>query len=237
MVEYTALQMIFAEFIGTFILILFGTGTCAAATLDKSSAKDSGWVFIAFGWGFAVLAGSLITIPISGGHLNPAVSLAFLLTGDLSFGMFIGYVLAQLIGAFCGAFLTYQLYYDYFAANESGELLSIFATSPTIKNTPRNYLSEIVGTFILVLFILGTTLYINLAPIFVPLVVVAIGISLGNLTGYAINPARDLGPRLMYALCVKHERKQDPNFGYQHIPIFGPLFGSLFAVIIFAFMI
>ncbi len=237
MSEFTAIQMIFAEFIGTFVLILLGTGTCAAVTLDKSAAKDSGWLFIAFGWGLAVMAGALITIPISGGHLNPAVSFAFLLTGDLSFGLFVGYVVAQILGAMLGAFLTYQLYYDHFQQNESGDLVGIFATGPTIANTPRKYLSEIVGTMLLVLFILGTTLYTDLAPIFVPMVVVAIGIAVGNITGYAINPARDLGPRLVYALFVKHPRKGSANFGYQHVPIFGPLIGSAIAVLIFTIMI
>ncbi|WOO89526.1 MIP/aquaporin family protein [Mollicutes bacterium LVI A0078] len=235
--EFTALQMIFAEFVGTFVLILIGTGTCAAVTLDKSPAKDSGWLFITFGWGFAVLSGALITIPISGGHLNPAVSFAFLLMGDLSIGLFIGFVIAQILGAILGAFMVYQLYYDYFQQNEDGDLVGIFATGPTIENIPRNYLSEIMGTFLLVLFILGTTLYTDLAPVFVPLVVVAIGISLGNITGYAINPARDLGPRIMYHLFVKHPNKGSSNFGYQHVPVFGPLIGSMLAVVVFIIMI
>lgn len=235
--EFTALQMVFAEFVGTFVLVLLGTSTCAAVSLDKSPAKDDGWVFITLGWGFAVLAGALISIPISGGHLNPAVSLAFLLTGGLSFGLFIGYVIAQILGAILGAFLTYQLYYDYFQQNQDGDLVGIFATGPTVKNTARNYLSEITGTFILVIFILGTTLYTDLAPVFVPLVVVAIGIALGNLTGYAINPARDFGPRLMYHFFVKHPNKGSSNFGYQHVPFFGPLIGSTIAVLIFTLMI
>ncbi len=237
MAEFTAMQMILAEFVGTFVLVLLGTGTCAAVTLEKSPAKDSGWVFIALGWGFAVLAGAVISIPISGGHLNPAVSLAFLLTGDLSFGLFVGYVVAQILGAILGSFLTYQLYYDYFKQNQDGDLVGIFATGPTIANTGRNYLSEITGTGLLVLFILGTTLYTDLAPVFVPMVVMGIGIALGNITGYAINPARDLGPRITYALFVKHPNKGSANFGYQHVPFFGPLIGSAIAVLIFTIMI
>lgn len=236
MSEFTAMQMIFAEFVGTFVLILLGSGTCAAATLDKSAAKGDGWVFITLGWGFAVMAGALISIPISGGHLNPAVSFAFLLMGDISFGLFIGFVIAQILGAMLGAFVMYQLYYDYFKENEEGDLVGIFATGPTIKNTLRNYLSEIMGTFILVIFILGTTMYTDLAPVFVPLVVVAIGIALGNLTGYAINPARDLGPRIVYALCVKHPKKGSANFGYAHVPFFGPFIGGALAVVIFILM-
>lgn len=235
--EFTILQMLLAEFVGTFVLILIGTSTCAAVSLEKSPAKDAGWLFITFGWGLGVMAGALISIPISGGHLNPAVSLAFVLTGDLSIGLFCGYVLAQILGAMLGAYATYQLYYDYFQQNSDGNLLGIFATSPTIANTARNYFAEIVGTFILVLFILGTTMYSDLAPIFVPLVVIAIGISIGNLTGYAINPARDFGPRLIYHFTVKHPKKVTSNFGYQHVPIFGPLIGSLIAVIIFTLMI
>ncbi len=104
--EFTAFQMIFAEFIGTFVLILIGSGTCAAVTLEKSPAKDSGWLFITFGWGFAVLSGALISIPISGGHLNPAVSFAFLLNGDLTLSLFVGYVIAQILGAMLGAYTT-----------------------------------------------------------------------------------------------------------------------------------
>lgn len=237
MAEISNFSMIFAEFIGTFLLILIGTSTCAAVTLDTSPAKDSGWLFIAFGWGLAVMAGALITIPISGGHLNPAVSFAFLLEGDLSLGLFLGYVIAQILGAMCGAFLTYQLYYDYFKQNEDGDLVTIFATMPTVKNTGRNYLSEIVGTTILVLFILGTTLYTDLAPIFVPLIVVAIGISVGNITGYAINPARDLGPRIIYSMFVKHPQKGSAHFEYQHVPLIGPFIGSGIAVIIFTILI
>lgn len=235
--EITVLQMLFAEFIGTFILILLGTGTCAAVSLDKSPAKNDGWVFIGLGWGLAVLAGALISIPISGGHLNPAVSFAFLLTGDLSIKLFGGYVLAQLAGAMLGASVTYQLYYDYFQQNESGDLVGIFATGPTIENTKRNYLAEIIGTFLLVLFILATTLYSNLAPVFVPLMVVGIGIGIGNLTGYAINPARDFGPRIIYHFVVKHPSKGSSNFKYHHVPIFGPLIGSGLAVAVFQLMV
>lgn len=237
MAEYSAMQMLLAEFIGTFVLILLGTGTCAAVTLEKSPAKDSGWLFIAFGWGLAVMSGALISIPISGGHLNPAVSFAFFLKGDLSFGLFIGYVVAQILGAMLGAYTTYQLYYDYIKENKDGNLLGIFSTSPTIANTGRNYFSEIIGSFVLVLFILGTTMYTDLAPIFVPLVVVVIGIALGNLTGYAINPARDFGPRIIYTLCVKHPNKGDTGWSYAHVPIIGPLVGSAIAVLIFSIML
>ncbi len=235
--EVSTFSMVFAEYIGTLILILFGTSTCAAVSLKKSSAHNSGWVFIALGWGFAVMAGATITIPVSGGHLNPAVSLAFLLTGDLGFGLFIAYVIAQILGAMSGAFLTYQLYYDYFKQNDDGNLVTIFATLPTVKNTPRNYLSEIVGTCVLVLFIMGTTLYQDLSPIFVPLVVVSIGISIGNITGYAINPARDFGPRLVYSLFVKHPNKGSAHWEYQHVPICGPLIGSVLGVLIFTILV
>ncbi len=226
-------EIFWAELIGTAILVFLGTSTSAAVTLKKSAAEGSGWVFIALGWGFAVMAGAVISIPISGGHLNPAVSFAFFLQGDLTLSVFLMYVVAQIIGALIGAFLTYQAYFDYFKTNDDGDLVTIFATLPGIKNTARNYLSEILGTFLLVLFILGTTLYTDLAPIFVPLLVVGIGISIGGLTGYAINPARDLGPRIIYALFVKVPNKGSAHFEYQHVPIIGPLVGSGLAVLVF----
>ncbi len=227
-------ELFLAEFIGTAILLFLGTSTSAAVSLKKSPAYGSGWVFIAFGWGFAVMAGALITIPISGGHLNPAVSLAFLLNGTLTLQTFFVYVVAQVLGAFVGAFLTYQVYYDYFKLEDNDALVTIFATLPTVKNIKRNYLSEILGTFILVIFILGTTLYTDLPPIFVPLVVVSIGISIGNITGYAINPARDLGPRLMYRLFIN---RGEVGFWYQHVPIVGPLIGSALATLVFSLMV
>ncbi len=230
-------KLFLAELIGTMILVFLGTSTSAAVTLKKSPAYGSGWVFIALGWGMAVMAGALVSIPISGGHLNPAVSFAFLLQGDLDIMTFFVYVIAQVLGAMMGAFLTYQMYYDFFMAEEDGDLVGIFATGPAIKNTPRNYLSEIVGTFLLVLFILGTTMYTDLAPIFVPLMVVSIGISIGGITGYAINPARDLGPRIVYALFVNVKNKKSANFSYQHVPIIGAFIGSGIAVIIFGLLV
>ncbi|MFV0288936.1 MAG: MIP/aquaporin family protein [Mycoplasmatales bacterium] len=235
--EITVIQIFFAEVIGTALLIFLGTSTCAANALEKSPARNSGWIFIALGWGFAVMAGALISTPISGGHLNPAVSLAFLLTGDITIGLFVVYVIAQIIGAMLGAWLTYIIYLDYFKVQKDGNLLTVFATAPTIKNIPRNFLTETIGTFILVVLILATTLYTDLAPIFVPLVVVVIGISIGNVTGYAINPARDFGPRLIYQLCVKNKNRVDADWSYQLVPILGPLLGSALAVLVFTLLV
>ncbi len=228
------MEIFLAELIGTAILVFIGTSTSAAVTLKKSSAHNSGWVFITLGWGFAVLAGATISFPISGGHLNPAVSLAMFLTGSITFNLFIIYVIAQILGGIIGAYLTYQIYYDHFKLNDDGDLIGIFATVPSIKNTPRNYFSEIIATFILILFILMTGFYSQVSPVLVPLLVIGIGISVGNVTGYAINPARDLGPRLMYQFFFKHKNKGSANWKYQPIPFFGPLIGSILGVLVFS---
>lgn len=227
------LNILVGEIIGTAVLILIGTSTCAAVSLNKSPAKGDGWVFITFGWGLGVLAGIIVSMPISGAVLNPAVAFGLFVTSSISFIELIVYIIAEMIGALIGAYLTYQLYYNHFAqTTDSHTIFSVFATSPSIKDSKRNLLSEIVGTFILVLFILMCSLDSSLGAIYVPLVVIAIGIALGSLTGYAINPARDLGPRIIHYL-VKIEHKGPSNWQYAWIPIVGPLTGGLLAGLLF----
>lgn len=229
------MDIFIGELLGMTLFIFLATATSAAVTLKKSSANDSGWVFIAFGWGLALMAGLIVAIPLSGGHLNPAVSLAFLLEGSINFVEFLTYVVAQLLGAIIGASLTYVLYYDHFKAQEDWSgVLSIFATGPAIRNIGRNMFSEALGAFILVIFVLATTLYApGLAPIFVPLLLVGIAMAMGNVTSFGINPARDLGPRLVHQFLIKDERKTSSDWGYVISPLVGPFIGAVVAVIIF----
>lgn len=228
-------SMLLAEFIGTAALIFIGTSTNCANGLRKSAAIGSGWVFIAFGWGLAVLIGATIAGPISGGHLNPAVSLAFYLTDpNFTFVYFISFMIVQILGAILGAYLTMILYKDHFDDEENGDAIGYFSTGPTYRNTLRNYYSEIIGTMILVLTILMTTITTSVSTLTVPLIVVGIGIAIGNVTGYAINPARDLGPRIAYKMLFKHKSKGSADFKYAHVPFIGPLVGSAIAVVIFS---
>ncbi|RLL69986.1 MIP/aquaporin family protein [Streptomyces sp. Z26] len=228
------------EVIGTAILILFGAGVCAAVTLRHSKAKDSGWIVIAFGWGFGVLAGAYTAAPLSGGHLNPAVTLGIAMDGG-GWGKVPVYVAGQLVGAFIGAVLTWVVYFAQFAANSDTKhaqpTLGIFSTIPEIRNPVANLLTEVVATVALVLPLLAFGLTKGLgesgtAVLMVAFVVVGIGLSLGGPTGYAINPARDLGPRLAHAvLPIPHKGTSD--WGYAWVPVAGPLIGAALAAGIF----
>ncbi|MDX6312515.1 MAG: glycerol uptake facilitator protein, partial [Streptomyces sp.] len=212
-------KIFIGETIGTAILILLGAGVCAAVTLKSSKARNAGWVAIAFGWGFAVLTGAYISGSLSGAHLNPAVTIGLAIdTGEWS--KVPVYLAGQFLGAMIGAALVWVAYYGQFQAHmndpeiaalaknsdsPAGPVLGIFSTGPEIRNTVQNLATEIIGTFVLVLFILTLGLTKGLAvsgtgTMMVAFVVVGIGLSLGGPTGYAINPARDLGPRIVHAL-------------------------------------
>ncbi len=231
------MEILIGEIIGTAVLVLIGTSTCAAVSLKGSPANGSGWVFIALGWGFAVFAGIVVSTPFSGGHLNPAVSTAFLITGEITYQQFFIYITGEMIGALIGATITFILYYDFFKnTTDTDAILGTFSTIPTIKNTGLNLFSEIIGTFILVYFILMTTVQNDISALFVPVLVIAIGISLGSLTGYAINPFRDLGPRIIHAL-MPLKNKGSSHWEYSWIPIFGPLIGSGLASLLFMFTV
>ncbi|MBU3867087.1 aquaporin family protein [Streptomyces sp. 4503] len=241
------------EVIGTAILILFGAGVCAAVTLNHSKAKDSGWIVIAFGWGFGVMAGAYTAAPLSGAHLNPAVTVGVAVdTGDWDKVPL--YILGQLIGAVIGAVLAWALYYAQFAANadEKNALptLGVFATAPEIRNPVANLVTEIIATAALVLPLLafGKVDGIGIGPVadgggtvvlgsgisvlLVAFLVVGIGLSLGGPTGYAINPARDLGPRLAHAL-LPIPNKSTSDWGYAWVPVVGPLIGAVLAGLVF----
>ncbi|MEU6292785.1 MIP/aquaporin family protein [Streptomyces sp. NPDC005047] len=236
------------ETIGTAILILFGAGVCAAVTLRYSKARASGWVVIAFGWGFGVLAGAYTAAPLSGGHLNPAVTLGIAVdTGE--WGKVWVYLLGQLVGAMLGAVLCYLTYFAQFQANvrqtgttegtadEPVPTLGIFSTIPEIRNPVANLVTEIIATVGLVLPILAFGLTEGLGEsgtlvLIVSLLVVGIGLSLGGPTGYAINPARDLGPRLVHTF-LPIPNKGTSDWGYAWVPVAGPLIGGVLAGFIY----
>ncbi|MDE3202169.1 MAG: aquaporin family protein [Acidobacteriota bacterium] len=225
----------FGEFLGTLVLLLLGNGVCAAVTLKKSYAQNSGWMVIATGWGLAVLCGVLIAQAFgsSGAHLNPAVTMAMAVnTGNYSqLGL---YWSAQLAGAMCGSVLMVLQYGPHWSLTEDpAAKLGIFCTAPAVKNTPFNLLSEIIGTMVLVVVagaigsqgVSATGPAPALAPWLVGSLVWSIGLSLGATTGYAINPARDFGPRLVHFL-LPIPGKGGSNWAYAPIPILGPLIGG-----------
>ena len=228
----------FAEFLGTLVLILMGDGVCACASLEKSKGKGAGWIVITMAWGFAVMCGVFIAGPYSGAHLNPALSLALAVSGSLAWEMLPGYVLAQMAGAFCGACLVWFFYKDHYDATEDPDTkLGTFCTGPAIRNLWRNFACEFIGTCLLVFCILmfaapGDTPDIglgSLGAIPVTYLIIAIGMSLGGATGYAINPARDLPPRLVHSIVPFRSAKRDSGWSYSWVPVVGPFLGSIAA--------
>ncbi|MET8495249.1 MIP/aquaporin family protein [Streptomyces cellulosae] len=228
------------EVIGTAILILFGAGVVAAVVLNYSKAKDAGWVVIAFGWGFGVMAGAYTAAPLSGGHLNPAVTLGIAIdTGEWDTVHI--YVAGQMVGAMLGALLCWLVYYAQFEANAEEDIsqptLGIFSTTPAIRRPVANLVTEIIATMGLVLPVLAFGLTEGLgasgiAILIVSFLVVGIGLSLGGPTGYAINPARDLGPRIVHAL-LPIPRKGTSDWGYAWVPVVGPLIGGALSGLVF----
>lgn len=226
-----------AEFIGTFILILLGDGVVANATLTKSGMKGAGPVQITLAWGLAVMLPAFIFGRASGAHFNPALTLALAVDGSMAWSMVPGYVTAQFAGAFTGAVLVYVLFKNQFdATEEQGTKLGVFCTSPSIPDLGRNLLSEAVGTFVLVFAIKGLGQVEGLVPgadkLLVMGIIVSIGMSLGGLTGYAINPARDLGPRLAHSI-LPIKDKGSSNWGYAIVPLIGPVIGAVAAVLLY----
>lgn len=225
------------EFIGTAILILLGDGVVASTILNKSKGFNGGWVVITFAWGFAVMCGAFVSAPYSGAHLNPALSVGLALAGAFPWAYVPAYIVAQLLGGFLGAVLVYVYYKDHYDATEDPDTkLGTFCTMPAIMNKPRNFVCEIIGTFLLVFVILclaveGNTPEVGLGSVGlfpVTFLIVAIGMSLGGATGYAINPARDLPPRFAhFVLPIKG--KGSSGWGYGWIPVLGPFTGACLA--------
>ncbi len=228
-----------AEFIGTCILIILGDGVVANVTLNKSGMKGAGSIQITFAWGLAVLVPAFIFGEASGASFNPALTIALAVDGSFAWSMVPGYIVAQIAGAFLGACIVYLLFKEQFdATDDPGTKLGCFSTGPSVPNMPLNILSEAVGTFILVFAIKGignvTGLSTGVDKLFVFGIIVSVGMSLGGLTGYAINPARDLGPRLAHAV-LPIKGKGDSNFGYGLIvPIIGPIVGGIAAALLYA---
>ena len=245
MIEY------FAEFIGTFILILLGNGVVANVILKNTKGENSGWIVITAGWGMAVFIAVFTIGPISGAHINPAVTLGLAFSGLFAWTQVVPFIIAQMLGAMTGGYLVYLFYHDHFKITDSPECkMCCFCTMPNIRNKKTNFLSEAVGTFVLIFAVLFVNLPSveiegidnvkvglgSLEALPVALVVFAIGLSLGGTTGYAINPARDLGPRIVHAL-IPMKGKRDSDWGYSWIPVMGPVVGAGVAALVYYFII
>jgi glycerol uptake facilitator protein len=228
---------LFGEFMGTMVLVLLGNGTVANVVLNKTKGNSSGWIVICTGFAFAVMAGVFTAIACgsSGANLNPAVTLAFAIKNN-NFANFASYFAAQLLGAFTGAVLVWLYFMPHFAATaDGGSKLACFSTGPAIRNTVSNLLNEAIGTGLLV-FVIGCVVSAKvssgiapgLLPFLVGGLVWAIGLSLGGTTGFAINPARDLGPRIAHAI-LPIPAKGDSDWGYAWIPVVGGLAGGALA--------
>ncbi|GAB3662035.1 MIP/aquaporin family protein [Glycomyces tarimensis] len=248
-------DIIIGEVIGTAVLILLGGGVCAAVTLKRSKAQHAGWVAITLGWGLGVLTAAYIAAGVSGAHLNPAVTVGLAVEGGIPWSDVPVYLASELVGAMFGALLVWLVYYGQFQAHmaelslqsgpgaqataeavaqQAGPLLGIFSTAPEVRNPAQNVATETIATFVLVIAILTQGLNDNgnglgtLGVLITALVVVGIGLSLGGPTGYAINPARDLGPRIVHAL-LPIRGKGGSDWGYAWVPIAGPLLGAVLA--------
>jgi glycerol uptake facilitator protein len=248
-------DIIIGEVVGTALLILLGGGVCAAVTLKKSKAQNAGWLAITFGWGFAVLTAAYVSAGVSGAHLNPAVTIGLAVTGGTPWDQVPLYIASQMVGAMIGAFLVWVAYYGQFQAHmadlapqpdavegpddaKAGPVLGVFSTGPEVRNAAMNLATEVIGTFVLLIAILTQGLNDSgkglgtLGVLITALVVVSIGLSLGGPTGYAINPARDLGPRIVHALLpLKHKGRSD--WGYAWVPVVGPLAGAALAGLLY----
>lgn len=237
-----------AELIGTAFLILLGGGVVANVVLQGTKGHNSGWIVITTGWALGVFVGVVIASPYSGAHLNPAVTLAMYVAGNIGGSDALAYVAAQFIGAMTGAFTVWLMYQDHFTATaDAGAKHAVFCTAPAIRNLPVNLISEIVGTFVLLFSVfyftdaeLGSdsTTPIglgSLGAIPVAFVVWVIGLALGGTTGYAINPARDLGPRIVHALLpIKNKAGFDAQYAW--VPVIGPLIGGALAALLFLWL-
>lgn len=222
-----------AELIGTALILIFGGGVVANVLLNKTKGNNSGWIVITFGWAVGVYTGVMVSAEYSEAHLNPAITLAMAVAGKFPFADVLSYMLAQLLGAMLGAFLVWVAYRKHFQETEdAGAIQAVFCTAPNIRSYFDNLLTEIIGTFVLTLAVLYMAApevglgAVNALP--VALVVLGLGLSLGGPTGYAINPARDLGPRIIHLL-LPIKPKADFDLKYAWVPVVGPALGGLLA--------
>lgn len=232
-----------AELLGTMLLIILGDGVVANVVLNKTKGQNGGWIVISAGWACGVTVAVYTVGAFSGAHLNPAVTIGLATIGKFDWASVPVYVAAQMIGAFLGAVIVWLAYLAHWAETESqSSKLAVFCTGPAIRNTTANLLTEIIGTFVLVLGVLAILTPKNLNPVhgwdvgfgpfLVGIIVWAIGLSLGGPTGYAINPARDLGPRLAHAV-LPIAGKGSSDWSYAWIPIVGPIIGGVIAAVLY----
>jgi len=243
------MQAYIGEVIGTMILIILGDGVVAGVLLRNSKAENSGWIVITFGWGMAVAIAVYCVGQFSGAHINPAVTIGLAVSGQFDWALVPGYIIAQFIGAFIGAVIVWLAYLAHWGETEDeGLKLGVFCTAPAIYNTPANVITEVIGTFVLVFGISGivanaaaaggdaaTVIGSGLNPLLVGLLVLGIGLSLGGPTGYAINPARDLGPRIAHAV-LPIAGKGGNDWGYSWIPVVGPIIGGILGGVLFVLL-
>ena len=225
-----------AELVGTMLLIILGNGVVAAVVLAKSKAENSGWMVITTGWAMAVAMGVYAAGRISGGHINPAVTLSLAVIGKFPWSDVPKFLAAQFLGAFLGAVVVWLAYLAHWPVTEDqGKKLAVFSTAPAIRRLPMNLLTEIIATFVLMFGILaivanGAPAQSGLAPLLIGFLIWALGLSLGGPTGFAMNPARDLGPRLAHAL-LPIPGKGDSDWGYSWVPVVGPVIGGLLGAV------
>jgi len=231
-----------AEFIGTALLIVLGDGVVANVVLNQTKGQNSGWIVITMGWALAVTLAVYCVGSVSGGHLNPAVTIAMAAIGKFAWASVPGYIAAQIAGGFAGGVVVWLAYFPHWeVTKDAGAKLAVFSTGPAIRNPISNLITEAIGTFVLVLGVLAVLSPANLVPdsdlakgfgpALVGVIVASIGLSLGGPTGYAINPARDLGPRLAHAV-LPIVGKGSSDWGYAWIPIAGPILGGVIAALV-----
>ena len=236
------MNIFLGETIGTMILILLGDGVVANVLLERSKGQNSGWIVITAGWGFAVAIAVYVTGWVSGAHINPAVTIGFMVSGQVGFGTALVYFCGQFIGAFLGAVLVWLVYLPHWEKTEAPELkLAVFCTGPAIRSYGRNMLTEIIGTAMLMVGVLGIFNANNglgggIGPYLVGILVFSLGLSLGGPTGYAINPARDLGPRIAHAV-LPIAGKGRSDWGYSWVPVVGPVIGGIIGAIFYNLLI
>lgn len=228
------MTILVAEIIGTMLLILLGDGVVANVLLGKTKGNNSGWIVITWAWAMAVFVGAYSAVALgSGAHLNPAVTIGLFVAGATPAAEVPVYLIGEFVGAFIGAVLVFLHYYPHWAeTNDPGLKLAVFSTGPAIRNTAWNLISEIIGTFVLMFAILAIPANWGLpGPFTVALAVLVIGLALGGTTGYAINPARDLGPRIAHAI-LPIPGKGSSDWGYSWIPVVGPIIGAVIAALL-----
>jgi glycerol uptake facilitator protein len=236
------MSIFLGELIGTMLLVLLGNGVVANVLLSKTKGHQSGWIVITAGWGFAVSVGVYVAGWASGGHLNPAVTLGFCLVQKTPWDLLPLYVVSQMLGAMLGALLVYFSYCPHFRATyDPVNKLLCFATHPAIRAQRWNFVTEVIGTAVLLIGVLGiidvhNQLASGMGPYAIGILVFSIGLSLGGPTGYAINPARDLGPRIVHAL-LPFSKRGSSEWGYSWVPVFGPLLGGALGALLYQCLI